>query len=73
MRFLVLTLLFLSSLSAFSLSHSTISNARTVYIEFDKDKNINYEKLVMGKRVYSIFNHPSDESKMYALIPISYY
>ena len=75
MRYLVFTLLFLSSLSAFnfSVSNSITSNAKTVYVEFHKDKNINYEKLVMGKRVYSIFNHPSDESKMYALIPISYY
>ena len=75
MRYLSLILLFFSSLFAldFSLSNSTTSNARTVYIEFAKDKNINYEKLVMGKRVYSIFSHPSDKSKMYALVPISYY
>ena len=75
MRYLVLALIFLSSLNAFdfSLFNSTTSNARTVYIEFAKDKNINYEKLVVGKRSYSIFNHPSDKAKMYALIPISYY
>jgi len=75
MKFLSLMLLLVFSLFAldFSLSNSITSNARTVYIEFAKDKNINYEKLVIGKRSYSIFTHQSDESKMYALIPISYY
>lgn len=75
MKYLVLAFLSLSSLFAldFTLSNKTTSNARTQYIEFDKTKNINYEKLVIGKRAYSIFNHPTDKTKMYALIPISYY
>ncbi len=65
----------MSSLVAFdfSVSNSVTSNGRTVYVEFVKEKNIQYDKLQIGKRAYRIFNHPSDDKKMYALLPISYY
>ncbi len=75
MRFLVLFLLSLVSLSAldFNISSKITSNARTQYIEFEKKENIKYERLVDGKRVYGIFNHPLDKTKVYALLPTSYY
>ena len=75
MKFLLIILVFFSYTFAieYSLSSNTTSNARTIYIEFTKEKNLQYEKLVMGKRGYSIFNHPTNDEKMYALIPVSYY
>ena len=75
MKYIVLVALFLSSLSGvdFTITNSTTSNARTQYVEFEKVKNITYEKLVVGKRSYSIFSHPTDKTKLYALLPMSYY
>jgi len=75
MKYLFLTILLLSSLVAldFSISNSTITNGRTVYVEFAKNKNINYEKLLISNKSYQIFNHPNDDKKMYSLLPVSYY
>jgi len=75
MKIFIITLLFISSLLGFdfSISNSITSNARTVFIEFKQDKNINYEKIVAGKKEYAILKHPTDDSKLYALIPTSYY
>ncbi len=75
MKILILLLIFISSLFGidFSISDKTTTNARTQLLEFEKVKNITYEKLVVGKRAYGIFNHPTDKTKMYALLPVSYY
>ncbi len=75
MKFLALLSFFISSLFGVEFSISTVitSNAKTVYVEFDKEKNVKYKKIVAGKRAYSIFTHPKDRKKMYALLPISYY
>lgn len=75
MRFFTLLLIFISSLLGFdfSVSNSITSNARTIFVEFTKEKNTHFNKIVMDKRDYSILQHPTDSSKMYALIPISYY
>ncbi len=75
MKYIVVISLFLSSLFGidFTITNSTTSNARTQYLEFKKVKNITYEKLVVGKRSYSIFSHPTDKTKLYALLPVSYY
>jgi murein DD-endopeptidase MepM/ murein hydrolase activator NlpD len=75
MKTLFLLLLFISSVFAFKvdMSDTDISNGRTLFVEFKKDKNTKYEKVVLGKKSYKIFNNPLDSTKMYALVPISYY
>ncbi len=75
MKFLII-FSFLSSLLFsfnFEISNTTISNGATSLIEFKKEKNIQYEKITLGKKSFQVYQHPSDESKMYALLPISYY
>jgi len=75
MKYITALLFFISSLAAFNfnISDSTITNGRTAIIIFDKEKSVNYEKLVVGKRSYRVFNHPLNSKKMYALLPVSYY
>ncbi len=75
MRYITVLLFLISSLSAFNfdISDSTITNGRTAIIVFDKENSVKYDKLVVGKRSYRIFNHPLNSEKMYALLPISYY
>jgi len=73
----ILTLvIFLSSLLFsfnFDISNTTISNGATSLLEFKKDKNIKYEKLTLGKKSFKVYQHPTDKTNMYALLPISYY
>ena len=75
MKYILLIALFISSLVAFKfdISNSTITNGRTTIIVFDKEKSVSYDKLVVGKRSYKIFNHPENSKKMYVLLPVSYY
>ena len=75
MRYIATLLFLISSLSAFNfdISNSTVTNGRTAIIVFDKEKSVKYDKLVVGKRSYKIFNHPNNSEKMYALLPVSYY
>ena len=72
----ILTLLFLfSSLSALNptLIDTTTSNGRTSLIEFTKEKGIEYKNIKHGKKTFKIFENPLNKSKMYALVPMSYY
>ncbi len=75
MKYIFTLLLLLSSLAAFNfdISNSTITNGRTAIVLFDKEKDISLDRLVMGKRGYRIFNHPTQSDKRYALLPVSYY
>ena len=75
MKFIFFILVFSSYLFSldFYINSKTTSNAKTLYIEFDKQKNIKYKNIIIDKRVYEIFSHPQNKTKMYALIPISYY
>ena len=75
MKHITILLFLISSLYAFNfnISNSTITNGRTAIIIFDKEKSVNYEKLVVGKNSFKIFNHPLNSEKMYALLPVSYY
>ena len=68
-------LFFITSLFAFKadVSDEKIANGKTLMIEFNKDKNVMYEKAVFDKKSFQIFQNPIDSTKMYALIPISYY
>jgi len=75
MRYLYVLLLVASSLFSFNvdISNSTISNGKTAMITFEKEKNIEYKKLIADKKSYKIYQHPLDATKMYALLPINYY
>ncbi|MCK4875357.1 MAG: M23 family metallopeptidase [Sulfurimonas sp.] len=75
MRLLALFIFFTCSLFAFNIeiSNSIIANGKTALLEFVKDKNIKYEKIVVGKKKYKIFDNPVDKEKAYVLLPISYY
>lgn len=75
MKYIVSILFFISSLSAFNfnISDSTITNGRTAIVVFDKEESLQYDKLLVGKKSFKIFNHPMDSKKMYALLPVSYY
>ena len=75
MRYIFVLLFLISSLTAFNfeISNSTIANGRTAIIVFNKEKNVQYDKLLMEKKSFKIFNHPLNSEKMYALLPVSYY
>jgi len=75
MRYIFVLLFLISSLTAFNfeISNSTITNGRTAIIVFNKEKNVQYDKLLMEKKSFKIFNHPLNSEKMYALLPVSYY
>lgn len=73
---LLFTLIFSSSLLLafnFDISDVAIANGQTSLIEFKKEKNYKYEKIVLGKKSFNVYNHPLDDKKLYALLPISYY
>ena len=75
MRFILLLLTLTQLLFAlnFEISNSTIANGKTSFIELIKDENIKYEKIILDKKKYKICEHPLNNKKMYALIPVSYY
>ena len=75
MKYLFLFLLVASELFSFNISiyNSDIANGKTTILEFKKEKNIKYTKVVLEKKNYKIYKHPLDANKLYALIPINYY
>lgn len=75
MKVLFTLIVFLSSLVAleFDISSSVVANGRTALIEFDKKQEIVYENIKLDKKTFQIFNNPTQNSKAYALIPLSYY
>lgn len=75
MRVLFLFIFSVSMSFAFNIemSNSIVANGKTVLLEFEKEKNINYEKIVIDKKRYKIFKNPVDSEKFYALIPVNYY
>lgn len=75
MRYIYTLLFLVSSLLAFKVEipKETVSNGRTAIFLFNKEKGVKYQKIVVGKRSYKIFNHPTDSQKLYALLPESYY
>jgi len=74
-RYFYLLIFIISSLRAFNVEipKAEVSNGRTAILIFKKEQNIKYKKLVVGKRSYKIFTHPTDSKKLYALLPESYY
>jgi len=75
MKLLFVLVLFVSSLVSFSieLSDSIIANGKTALLEFSKDKDIEYDKIVVGKKKYKIYDNPLHKEKAYVLLPMSYY
>jgi murein DD-endopeptidase MepM/ murein hydrolase activator NlpD len=55
------------------ISKLTVQNGKTALIEFKKEKNISYDRIVVDKKTYKIFKNPVDNEKFYVLLPISYY
>lgn len=74
MKIVLSILLFISSLAAYNVhvSDLNISNGRTLFVEFKKEKDVVYEKIVVDKKSYRVFTHPLDKEKMYALVAINY-
>jgi murein DD-endopeptidase MepM/ murein hydrolase activator NlpD len=54
-------------------SNTNIANGATSLFEFKKAKGLKYQKLTLGKRSFNVYENPLDSTKMYALLPISYY
>jgi murein DD-endopeptidase MepM/ murein hydrolase activator NlpD len=70
---LISTFLFSFDITKVSVLEYKISNGRTGLLEFEKQKNIEYKSVKVGKKSFQIFDNPRDKEKKYALIPFSYY
>ena len=75
MKFFLAIFLLLSSLHALNveISSSEVANGKTVLFVFEKEKDVKYKSLLYNDKYYTISQHPLSKSKMYALVPISYY
>ena len=75
MKFLILFISFHSYLFSFNyeVSDTNIANGATSFFSFDKEKGFDYQKLSLGEKSFHIYENPLDSSKMYALLPVSYY
>jgi len=74
-KYLFIFILFTCSALAFNIniSSSNVANGKTALLEFDKEKNTKYKKIIIAKKNYTIFTNPIDKNKAYVLLPISYY
>lgn len=75
MQFIFLLFFFISSLTAFNIDTPSVAidNGRTAILILDNKKATKYQKLIDGKHGYRVFNHPTDNTKQYVLLPESYY
>ncbi|MCK9491967.1 MAG: M23 family metallopeptidase [Sulfurimonas sp.] len=75
MRYLTLFILFASMLYSLNIEmpQKSVTNGKTALLEFEKQDGILYEKLILDKKEYKVYEHPRDVKKFYALIPINYY
>ncbi len=75
MKFLLAIFFFFLSLHALNveISSSEVANGKTVLFVFEKEKDVQYKSLLYNDKYYTILQHPLSKSKMYALVPISYY
>jgi len=75
MKFLSAVLFFISSLYSleFQVTNMSISNGTTSLLEFKKESNLSYKKITLDKKSYKIYENPVDSTKLYVLLPISYY
>ncbi|MDQ1263129.1 MAG: hypothetical protein QG559_130 [Campylobacterota bacterium] len=56
-----------------SFSAKNVENGKTLLIEIKNIDAAEYKAILSDKKEYKIFTHPLDNSKAYALLPISYY
>jgi len=78
LRFLSLLFIFFITLNAsdaedIRVSSQSISNGRTLFIEFKNSPKMEYKSVQVVKKEFQIFQHPLKNDKSYALIPFSYY
>ena len=75
MRYIVLFFTLYISVFAFryEVSDTSIANGATSLFEFKKVENLEYKSLKLGKKSFKVYENPIDSSKMYALLPVSYY
>ena len=78
MRFLSLLFIFFITLNAsdaedIRVSSQSISNGKTLFIEFKNSPKMEYKSVQVAKKEFQIFQHPLKNDKSYALIPFSYY
>ena len=75
MRFFILLVSLYAYLFSFNyeVSDTSVANGATSFFSFDKEKGFTYQKLSLGNKSFHIYENPLDSSKMYALLPISYY
>ncbi len=75
MRFIFVFLTLLSALIALEVEVLSwkISNGQTALLEFPKTEGLEYKSVKVGKKSFTIFSKPNDNTKKYVLIPFSYY
>lgn len=75
MRFVSFFLFFATALFALNIeiADSSVTNGRTALLEFKKEKNIEYKRVLFDDKSYKIFKNPLDDERFYVLLPISYY
>ena len=50
-----------------------VVKGKTALVLFERQKDVDYKSLQVGKQVFEIFPMPHNQEKKYALIPFSYY
>ncbi len=75
MKFLFVVFLLFSSLNAFhvEISSSEVANGKSVLFILEKEKGVTYKSLLYNNKHYNILQHPLEDTKLYALLPIGYY
>ena len=75
MRYLTLLTFFAAVLFSLNIEmpQKSVANGKTAFLEFTKKDGVSYEKLILDKKEYIIYEHPRDAKKLYALVPIDYY
>ena len=78
MRFFLFLIIALSSLFAFDITKVSVldfkvANGKTGLLEFEKQKDIEYKNVKVGKKTFQIFTNQTNKDKKYVLIPFSYY
>ncbi len=71
MKILLSFFVLFTQLIALEIIQESISNGQTAMVLFDKKEGI--KKVKVGKKSYRVFDTPHESSKVYALIPVSYY
>lgn len=75
MKFFVLFIFLVHTLFSleYGVTDASLANGKTTLVTFKKEKGIVYDNISHAEGSYKIFEHPLDKTKMYALVPMSYY